>query len=53
MADRTGEAERIRQKKFRDKKRADGYVHLHAWVSHKNRNKVKQFIKEIEQLERR
>jgi len=47
MTNRTGEAERIRQKKFRDKKRADGYVHLQAWVKHEHRNKVKEFIRSL------
>jgi len=41
------EPERVRQKKFRDKKRSDGYVHLQAWVRHEHRNLVKQFIKNL------
>jgi len=49
MTERTGESERIRQKKFRDAKREQGYVHLQAWVKHSDRNKVKQFIKALNQ----
>jgi len=48
MTERTGEPERIRQKKFRDKKREDGYIHLQAWVKHEHRNLVKKFIKDLE-----
>jgi len=47
-ADRKGENERKWQKDFRDKKRADGYVHLQKWVHISNKKKIVQFIDEIE-----
>ena len=49
MIERKGEAERQRQKAFRDKKRADGYVHLQSWVKHEHRNAIKQFIKDLQE----